>query len=217
MYLTRLTLNPRSSDARRDLSSPYDMHRTLKRAFSGTEPEDNRLLFRIEPNREDSRGRTVLVQTSTARPDWSFLDEPPFADGRPYTFAVRGPKAFDVNLSSGQQLAFRLLGNPTKKSDGSRYALTDEEDYEHWLHRKGRLHGFEVLQASMHDFWINGDQAGKNDYSKGNIPHFAVRYEGHLRVADAKDLEETVASGVGPAKAFGFGLLSLARTRSRGR
>jgi CRISPR system Cascade subunit CasE len=152
----------------------------------------------------------VLVQTSTARPDWSFLREPPFSDERPYVLTVQGPKSFSVGFQEGQQLAFRLLGNPTKKSEGSRYALTDEEDHEHWLHRKGRLHGFEVLQASMHDYWINGDQADQDDYSKGNIPHFAVRYEGYLRVADSDELEETVASGIGPAKAFGFGLLSLA-------
>ncbi|MGH9440620.1 MAG: type I-E CRISPR-associated protein Cas6/Cse3/CasE, partial [Terriglobia bacterium] len=29
MFLTKLTLDPRSRDARRDLSDPYEMHRTL--------------------------------------------------------------------------------------------------------------------------------------------------------------------------------------------
>jgi CRISPR system Cascade subunit CasE len=38
-----------------------------------------------------------------------------------------------------------------------------------------------------------------------------VRFDGVLRVTDAARLVEAVRSGIGPAKAFGFGLLSLRR------
>jgi CRISPR system Cascade subunit CasE len=39
----------------------------------------------------------------------------------------------------------------------------------------------------------------------------SARYEGLLRVVDPAQLKETLAQGIGPGKAFGFGLLSLAR------
>lgn len=48
-------------------------------------------------------------------------------------------------------------------------------------------------------------------YKKQNIPHFGVRFDGLLCVTDPETLVEAVRQGIGPAKAFGFGLLSLAR------
>jgi CRISPR system Cascade subunit CasE len=38
----------------------------------------------------------------------------------------------------------------------------------------------------------------------------AVRYEGTLIVTDTDDFHNTLARGIGPSKAFGFGLLSVA-------
>ncbi|MEM0963873.1 MAG: type I-E CRISPR-associated protein Cas6/Cse3/CasE, partial [Bacteroidota bacterium] len=45
------------------------------------------------------------------------------------------------------------------------------------------------------------------------LPHVGVRFDGELRVIDPDRLAVAVASGIGPAKAFGFGLLSLALAR----
>lgn len=208
MYFSRLLLDPANADARRDLQSPYDMHRTLQRAFPGGEPEENRLLFRIEPHQHGTQGSTVLVQSSSERPDWSYLTGR--SDG--YALSVDGPKKVNPAPGEGQVLSFRLLGNPTKKRNGRRIALTDEEDYRGWLERKGRLHGFEPMYANASAYWINGDaQPGSDGYAKGNIPHFAVRFDGLLRVTDQAEMRDTLAAGIGPAKAFGFGLLSLAR------
>lgn len=213
MHLARLQLNPQNADARRDLNSPYDMHRTLQRAFPGGEPDANRLLFRIEPSRPHDTGRTVLVQSSDTPLDLSFLDDAPFAASRPYCLERQPPKEIHPTLRAGQQLAFRLLGNPTKKREGRRIALTDEDDYYDWLARKSDLHGFDVLYAHPTPFWINGDSGAQDTYRKGTIPHFAVRYDGLLRVADPEAVVDTLASGIGPAKAFGFGLLTLAPPR----
>jgi CRISPR system Cascade subunit CasE len=38
----------------------------------------------------------------------------------------------------------------------------------------------------------------------------SVRFEGHLTVTDETAFAETLSSGVGSGKAFGFGLLSIA-------
>jgi CRISPR system Cascade subunit CasE len=40
-----------------------------------------------------------------------------------------------------------------------------------------------------------------------------VLYEGVLRVENAEALAEAVKAGIGHAKAYGFGLLSLAKSR----
>jgi len=131
----------------------------------------------------------------------------------PYCLEWDAPKEVNPMPQHGQQLAFRLLGNPTKKSDGKRIALTEEDDYYDWLHRKGDLHGFDVLYSHPTPFWINGDESDQDTYAKGDIPHFAVRYDGLLSVSDADRMQETLTTGIGPAKAFGFGLLTLAPPR----
>jgi CRISPR system Cascade subunit CasE len=43
------------------------------------------------------------------------------------------------------------------------------------------------------------------------IQHYSVDFDGVLSVTDPALFAEAVASGIGPAKGFGFGLLSLAR------
>ncbi len=214
MNLSRLHLNPRNPDAQRDIASPYDMHRTLKRAFTKGEPDANRMLFRTEPWQPGACGVTVLVQNATASPDWSFLDGR--TDG--YCLAVEGPKSFDPAFQAGQQLSFRLLGNATKKREGKRIALDDETAYHDWLKRKADQSGFQVLQVTASSYWINEEHLARspeNGYKKRNIPHFGVRFDGLLRITDPDELVKAVRRGVGPAKAFGFGLLSLARAASR--
>ena len=42
------------------------------------------------------------------------------------------------------------------------------------------------------------------------LRHFAVCFEGVLKVTDEDLFTETVENGIGSAKGFGFGLLSLA-------
>ena len=42
------------------------------------------------------------------------------------------------------------------------------------------------------------------------MTHLAVRFDGLLRVTDAGDFRETLICGIGPGKAYGFGLLSIA-------
>lgn len=210
MFLSKLLLNPTSRDAWRDLAAPYELHRTLKHAFARGEPEGNRLLFRIEPWHVGMPGVTVLVQTSSAPPDWSFLTSRTDA----YCLRVDGPKPVRVAFEPGQPLAFRLVANPTKKQDGRRIALNAPDAYLAWLQRKAAAAGFEVSQADTVDFWINGEATGTSRaYAKHEIPLFGVRFDGLLRVTDPERLRAAVRGGIGPAKAFGFGLLSLAPAR----
>ena len=44
-----------------------------------------------------------------------------------------------------------------------------------------------------------------------DITHFAVKFEGELVVTDPTRFAETLKNGIGSAKGFGFGLLSVAR------
>jgi len=72
------------------------------------------------------------------------------------------------------------------------------------------VEGYQLIDEGL----VGGYKKG-NDGEVGKGWHHmsfrAVCYQGVLRVADADLLRETVSKGIGPAKVFGCGLLSLAR------
>jgi len=220
MYLSKLILNPRSAEARRDVSALYDLHRTLARAFETAPGLDYRaehgVLFRLEPLAHRDAQPTVLVQ-STTEPDWNRLPE--------NYLLSRKSGTFNLDFSDGQPFQFRLIANPTRKEkregkkQGRRMALpdylteTNQADgptpAQEWLSRKGQQHGFEVLWASSDGFWQGGSQQSSTP-SKRALPLYGVQFDGALRVTDPALFGLALQQGIGPAKAFGFGLLSLA-------
>lgn len=218
-YLTKLTLNPRHRQALRDLASPYEMHRTLMRAFpSAADGGPGRVLFRAEPQRE-GQPPVVLVQ-SVRPPDWSRL---------PDDYAtVDPPKHVSVTLRVGQRLRFRLRANPTVcRKDVGRCGLTSTADQLRWLSRKGQSCGFQPLEVSAiraqryQSRRARGRRAddpaaladgGGVENSVTVQTHLGVDFEGLLEVTNPESLVAAIVAGIGPAKGYGFGLLSLARS-----
>jgi CRISPR system Cascade subunit CasE len=229
MFLSRLVLNTLDRRARYDLARPYDLHRTLYRAFPA--PDPGRVLYRVDIDRI-SGTTTVLVQ-SDSRPDWSYL-----SDG--YLSLAAESKPFAFSVSAGQRMRFRLRANPTKrvaaKNDrlgavmvGKRVGLTTEADQVRWLLRKADAGGFRVPgdwvkikdretgeSAELPNFRVNVIPEGRDRNGKpGHAGAFlAVRFDGLLSVTDPDRFVQTVRDGVGSAKGFGFGLLSLARAEA---
>lgn len=206
LYLSRLTLNARHNRTRSELEHPYELHRTLCKAWD--DRDEARILYRAD---QDRPGKVDVIVQSLTRPDWSRLDVPP-----EYLFEIAGPKTVDLHgLRSGQRLWFRLRCCPSKRvwakgheDHGKRKALKAKADIFEWLDRKAEASGCDVIEAAFDQmYWC---------FSKGGTeacPLSGVVFEGILRVADAEKLRHAVRSGIGPAKAFGFGLLSIAPVR----
>ncbi len=223
MYLSRLTLNPRTRRVQRELANPYELHRTLLRAFPEQLPASERVLFRVDVD-ERTGVPTVLLQSHTA-PDWAWLGEPGAAH---YLLQAPESKPFTLTFAPELQLSFRLRANPTIKhsapgeKQGRRDPLYREEEQRAWLERKGAQGGFRIVQLHIAG---EGNTYGRQPLPKAEIsegeadtaqPKFrkltlhAVRFEGVLQVTDPDALWRTVQSGLGSGKSFGFGLLSLA-------
>lgn len=204
MQLTQLRLDVRNAQARRDLADPYDMHRTLVRAFVRDEREcPPRFLWRLEPGQDWSRP-TVLVQSDQPG-DWTYLCD---VQGYLADSELPATKAFDPGslMDAGARLRFRLAANPTVTRQGKRLGLIGEEAQLGWLKRQGSRLGFEVAAALATDSdMLHGHRSGSR------VSLRRVLFEGVLQVRDAEALCQAVVSGIGPGKAFGCGLLSLAR------
>ena len=215
MYLSRLILNPRSRRVQKEVAQPYQMHRSLMKAFpDNLELGEERVLFRLEAH--PRTGALILLVQSLTLPDWSWLAEP---DAHDYLLPVDEPnpavKSFDLNLAPGQVLAFRLRANPTARRrlpDGTRkrVGLCREEEQRDWLKRKSERGGFRVLSVRTSNQTIVGGKIRRNGTAH-KLRLLSVQFDGLLQVTDPDRLRETVRQGVGSGKGLGFGLLSLAK------
>ena len=217
MYLSQLILNPRSRRVQRELADPYQMHRSIMRAFpDGLRKGDERVLFRVDEH--PGLGVPALLVQSVNRPDWSWLAQDPGAAGYLLEEPRDNPavKSFDPAMRAGQVLTFRLRANPTKRlsagtgNKGKRVGIYREEEQLDWLARKGEQHGFRVLQARLcRDAKIKREKAIRRQEQAHKLELISAQFDGLLQVTDPAVLIQALESGIGTAKGFGFGLLSL--------
>ena len=213
IYLSKLDLNRRSSQIRSELADPYQMHRTLSKAFGDCPDEfkQARLLFRVDESMDGSRV-WVLAQ-SRLKPAWDRL-----TIGAAYLAGQAQVKEWEPEFSPGQHLQFRLRANPTFKRAGKRQAWEGEQDQVAWLKRKGEAGGFRLAEVQVTAGFrlpkveVNSERWTKSVTSGGLYAELAaVRFDGVLEVDNSALLVATIESGIGSAKGFGFGLLSIAR------
>ena len=232
LFLSRLFLNYRSREVRKDLADCVAMHRTIMSLFpdglssDGTARSAAAALFRVEPMPD---GRTMILIQSTLAPDWSELPSGYLTPGEAPQCKPIGESI--AKLAAGMPLRFRLLANPTKKigtasgpegekHNGKRVELRGEDACLNWLARKGEQHGFRLrsVRAAPGVASANANTAGRISGFKGKArdEHFrltfaGVLFEGVLEISDPEQFRATLISGIGPGKAYGHGLLSLAR------
>ncbi len=224
IYLSRLILNPRSRQVRSEMANPYEMHRTVMKAFAGrftgdtTSPTEGRVLFRLEIHPR-THIPTLLVQ-SPIEPDWSFLlaaEKNYLLDEAELPLEVENPgvKAIDLRLRTGQILSFRLRANPTvkksreEKKQGRREGLLREEDQMAWLQRKVSAAGGKLVAGrAAQETLLHGKRMHPGQSQ--NLSFLSVQFDGTLQVDDPERLIQAVQSGIGSGKGMGFGLLSLA-------
>jgi CRISPR system Cascade subunit CasE len=203
MYLSKLVLNLRDEYARQDLNDVYELHRTLLSAFPDRDDGGpGRVLFRVENKTTRDAGAILLVQ-STMRPRWDDIDRSP-------DYFLRQPvhKEFNPSIAKDDMFKFRLLANPTVKRNGKRVGLRSDAEQLDWIARKSDLSGFTLGRI------INipkDDVVGRKSSSGEDIVLTSVLFEGTLRVDDPTSFRDSLECGIGSGKAFGFGLLSLAR------
>ncbi len=229
MILSRLLLNPHSRHAQRDLSDVYQLHRTVMSGFPERLPPGERVLFRLD---ESADGRhALLVQSRQTWPEWSRLLEDYLLPSDPFDPTPNPAVRQDAPaFRPGQALRFRLRANPTVKKDrpgqnqGQRVGIIGEEAQLAWLARKGTAGGFR-LQDGVNVATLgrafglgrkrpNADDAAAADpaaWSRARMELLVVQFDGVLEVTDPSRFGETLLSGIGSAKGFGCGLLSLAR------
>lgn len=221
MYLSRIHLNPRCKEVRRDLADPYQLHSTLCRAFCPPNQKcpPGEFLWRIEPEGE-STGTPRLLLQSRSVPDWSRVGVQGWLKEAASPIDLRDRLNLDA-VEAGRRFRFRLRGNPCVTRNGKRLGLLQQAEQEAWIVRKGEQHGFVLPQMTSFDFSeslqdridvrISQEQMlGGKQRSGNGIRVFSVLYDGVLSVTEPDKFGDALQTGIGHGKVMGLGLLSVA-------
>ncbi len=202
MYLSKVLIEGNQA------KNAYQIHQRLWELFPGQAEASRDFLFRVE-GQQQGVGCELLMQSAQIPQMTSAI-------------RVLGQKTFEPAFHVGQRLRFRLRANLIKTikdpargkvekngrtfSRTVRVPLIKEDEQRMWLARK-----FEGI-ALMESLVVQQERPlyfrKTKEKRSGKIQ--PVLFDGVLVVADTKALGTILERGIGPAKAFGCGLLSLA-------
>lgn len=228
-YFSKFDINPQRRESRKLLNNPRAMHASVLSLFPPDQLEDHtRVLWRLD----SEHPRHTLYVTSPIKPDFSHLQESSGWDSAPgqttdYT-------KFLQQIVNGSEWFFRLQANPTKalrQTDdsatlkrGTVIPLVKEDQQIEWLQTRANQYGFTIPESKLlketenpiADVRVieNTEQIFFKQISSEKKLKIILRksiFEGRLIVTDEIAVRRALIAGIGRAKSYGYGLLTLRR------
>lgn len=208
MYLSRVKIDTHNRKKVKDLNHLGAFHHWVEESFPEEVKNDerSRKLWRID----SLQGNQYLLLVSPEKPDLEQLE----------TYGVTGSaeskdySSLLNNLEEGNRLRFRVKLNPVKslssgKASGKRGRViplvTDDQQREFLIDRSSQR-GFTVKED---EFTIVNKGFELLKRKGKELKVVSATYEGMLYITDPDQFKETLISGFGKKKAYGFGLLTV--------
>lgn len=220
---TRVLINPRTRGGAKLLTNPQAMHAAVRAAFPpDLDESEGRVLWRVDKHGDEH----LLYIVGPEKPTTRHIVEQAGWDTRPGENADYG-RMLD-SLIKGQRWRFELVANPTysEPTPGKRGRVKAHVSAAHqlqWLYGKAEKAGFALapLEASDERWALDdaprilersSEHFYRGENKGGRAVRFAkVRFAGTLEVNDPAALRSTLVDGIGRARAYGCGLLTLAK------
>ncbi|MBM9624692.1 type I-E CRISPR-associated protein Cas6/Cse3/CasE [Streptomyces zhihengii] len=205
--LARIHLNPHSRDVQRDLQDATQMHRTVMRMVPDHLGDSPRLqaglLYRLD---ETDTASTLLVQATQLNPQ-----RLPTGYG---TADLKSLGPMFTALRTGLAVRYRIVVNPAKrerlptqhKGQRGRIVPLTGPDADQWWHRRSTEAGITLHTLTP----TSTEPVRPRTPSTSRMRHSLLRYDGTATVTDPDALRNAILHGIGRAKPYGAGLLSLA-------
>jgi len=213
MMLTRFMLNPARRGTMKLLGSPQAMHAAVMASFlpgDETDGAHGRVLWRVD---SDGREHSLYV-LSPATPDLTHLVEQAGWPTRS-TWDSRPYEPLLGRLQADQVWAFRLRANPTKlaRDVGKRVGHVSADQQASWLLDRAPRQGFEVCGGGDGTPSLRVTDRQKRAFRRDqdSVTLVTARYDGLLRITDVDAFRGVLVHGLGRAKGYGCGLMTLAR------
>lgn len=213
-YFTRIMIDTRMRRARWVMLSLERLHAIVARSVDPIRQGCGRMLWRLDEGRNGRISRLYIVSDTVpdARILCAELDVPS------KNIATCEYEPFLDKLAIGQEWGFRLKANPTKScpspdfsTRGKRVGIVKVEDQLEWLYEKARKAGFHMPINRLEIPEVMVRDSRKVDFSRqgSTVTLSSVIYDGVLAIDDADLFKQALLQGIGRAKGYGFGLLTL--------
>ncbi|MER7114105.1 type I-E CRISPR-associated protein Cas6/Cse3/CasE [Saccharomonospora azurea] len=198
--LTKILTNPNHPRVARDLRDIHRLHQVLTKIACPPDlgPASRAavgLLYRLE------RGGSEILLQSRA---------PLNTDELPAGYLAAEPKSRSLaplleRLTAGTTVRYKITGNPVASRDGRRLPIDDPEAAVEWWRRTATSRGLTPDTIALTD--LHKTSGARNGT---RITINTGTFVGVGTVTDADQLREAIVSGIGRARAYGCGLLSVA-------
>jgi len=201
-YLTKVEIDYETA-VKRGLKDSYAWHQKVWQAFPDRDQASRNFLTRVDDINSGFR-LLILSETRPTRPDWCPTDNWKTSE-MPDSFLNAQCFRFSLMANATEKKVIRdAQGN--RKKNGKRVPIVGEENLLAWLQRKGEQHGFQIVDQQVQATPMPRQYFTKK--GKAGL-HVATNFQGILKVTDKELFTKTITSGIGTAKAFGFGMLCL--------
>lgn len=219
MYLSRVLLNDRKRETMRALASPQVIHGAVESSFhqQTAKPGEfrKRLLWRVDYVAD----KCYLLLLSEEQPNLAALVH---QFGHPNVLSSGETKAYSPfleKLQKGQRWQFRLRANPVRNSNtetdesgrGKVFAHVTAEQQMQWLMARAESCGVALKQeefAVVHNDWKKFHKGSRGQHQ---VVLRTATFEGMLSITDADRFRQSLTSGIGRARAYGCGLMTIMR------
>lgn len=234
MYLSKIPLNPRRLATQRLIADRRALHAAIL-AGSPDQPvplpalDQPRVLWRLDT---DQPYRPVVLAVTPTRPDYLHLAEQAGWPASEAPFLTRDYRPLLDRLTAGQRYTFRLTANathsvrgggqpdapdaPAERQRGKRMGHVTQMQQLGWLLERAPRLGIRLpplAGSGQPDVTVTGRSREAFRHDQGRVTLAVATFEGRLQITDPVQLRQALTRGVGPAKAYGCGLLTLAPTR----
>jgi CRISPR system Cascade subunit CasE len=211
LHLTKIEIDYETAH-KAGLRDAYAWHQWAWQAFPGRPEDDRDFLTRLD---DTGDGFRFLIQSASQpqRPGTCPLD-------------AWQTRVIPENFFAHPAYRFSLLANPTRKlaaprdaegkrRNAKRVPVSTREDLIAWIERKGLQHGFHIDPATLQTIprprqvFVKKSTA---DTQRRAGLHSATEFVGILKITDPALFLQVTHTGIGSAKAFGFGMLCLSPT-----
>lgn len=200
MFLSKFVIDYHNPSARQALRNVQDFHRNLMARFQSSRQEAG-VLYRLDLSKREP---VVYVLSRYAPQDTGRRD-----------MRLVGIRQMDTTISSfktGKQYSFDICTIPCKKvvregkKNSARIPFGLETERIEWLQRKAVAAGFQILSVQEIG---QTETYGKKKEERNGIFLRGYHYQGQLIVEDEEKFQRAYCDGIGPDKAYGYGMLLL--------
>lgn len=231
-YLSRIYLNPLRSGAQRLLNNPHRLHAAVLGGLS-RQPVSERVLWRLDTTVH----RATLLVLTQSTPSWEHLiEQAGWAAADEPQAEVRSYEPLLNRIERGREFHFRLRANPVSstmhpqkpseaqrrrldaagRSRGVRVAHRSAPHQLAWLIKHTEKWGFTIPHTTDGDPDVRIQHRDRLVFFKNTTPAAkrvviqTATFEGRLRIDDPDLARTRLLEGVGAARAYGCGLITLA-------